>query len=558
MVRRRTVLGVATGVAALGVPVVFTALNSGALAAGGLPLTVVNNTGVFGNTAIQMYVVGTDLATGKQGYVKSSGVFTPCALSDNGADGFADLGVPLSTNGDTNFALPKMSGRVYFAINGRLRFKVVSTGNGAALQFPAGWTAADPNFDVLHDCMEFTYSDAGMFCNTTNVDMFSIPMAIRLTGAQNQTTGALVPGGRDRIFAAIAALPDFSRLVIGDKLRVIAPGHGLDAGLFSATYFDPYISDVWNHYASTDLTVTTNAGSFTGRVTGDKLIFSGGIAPFARPSTKDVLYCDGALAAPNDGKTGPVAAVLGAAFNRSTLRDQPHQPTTDPATFYQPAISNHYARVLHANHADGKAYGFAFDDVVNFASYIQDTAPTAITVTLTPFGDANPNPGPTATAGARTAAPVVPVVPPASTASSTAAGGFDAYSQIKAANFTAQNGVKMEACAEGGKDVGYIANGDWLEFRNVRFGAKSPKQFTVRAASGASAGISGLIEIRLDSRTNAPVGTIAVGSTGGWQAWRSIDGTVNPAVSGTHTVYMTFTSGQPAEFINVNWLAFKA
>jgi hypothetical protein len=34
---------------------------------------------------------------------------------------------------------------------------------------------------------------------------------------------------------------------------------------------------------------------------------------------------------------------------------------------------------------DGKAYGFAFDDVADFASYIQDTAPTGITLTLSAF-----------------------------------------------------------------------------------------------------------------------------------------------------------------------------
>jgi hypothetical protein len=35
---------------------------------------------------------------------------------------------------------------------------------------------------------------------------------------------------------------------------------------------------------------------------------------------------------------------------------------------------------------DGKAYGFAFDDIVDFAAFILDPAPTQITVTLTPFG----------------------------------------------------------------------------------------------------------------------------------------------------------------------------
>ncbi len=40
---------------------------------------------------------------------------------------------------------------------------------------------------------------------------------------------------------------------------------------------------------------------------------------------------------------------------------------------------------MHAATQDGKAYGFAFDDVAGFASYIEDGAPKEITLTLTPF-----------------------------------------------------------------------------------------------------------------------------------------------------------------------------
>jgi hypothetical protein len=27
-------------------------------------------------------------------------------------------------------------------------------------------------------------------------------------------------------------------------------------------------------------------------------------------------------------------------------------------------------------------------------------------------------------------------------------------------------------------------------------------------------------------------------------------------VTGTHTVYLTFTSGQPADYVNLNWFTF--
>ncbi|MFF4034983.1 beta-1,3-glucanase family protein [Streptomyces sviceus] len=355
-----------------------------ATAAGALPLTVVNDTGAFDNANVHVYIVGNQ--DGRQVRVTPDGTLAPVALSDNGADGYTDYAIDLAASGETRLSLPHLSGRIYVSLGAKLKFKVVTDGNGnPALQYPAGWVASDPNYPVLHDCAEFTYNSAGMFCNTTMVDMFSVPLSIRLTGAQDQTTGTLRAAGRAGAFAAVRQVEEFAPLVVDDT-RIIAPGHGLDAGLFPADWFAPYIDEVWSTYTAKDLTVTTNAGTFTGRVRGDRLVFTGPAqVSFARPSTRDVLFCDGALAAPNDGTTGPVAAVLGAGFNRSTLLSTPAQPTTDPASFYRGALTNHYARAVHAATADGKAYGFAFDDVADFASYVQDTAPTGIRLTLTPF-----------------------------------------------------------------------------------------------------------------------------------------------------------------------------
>jgi hypothetical protein len=386
---RRTVLFglggalVAVPAAAALAPYALAAGNRAA-AAGALPLTVVNNTGAYDNANVHVYIVGN--LDGRQVRVTPDGALAPVALSDNGADGYTDYAISLAGSGGTSLSLPYLSGRIYVSLGAKLKFRVVTDGNGnPALQYPAGWVASDPNYPVLHDCVEFTHNAAGMFCNTTMVDMFSVPMSIRLTGARDQTTGTLRASGRAAAFAAVRQAEKFAPLVVADT-RVIAPGHGLDAGLFPADYFAPYLDQVWSTYTGRDLTVTTNAGTFTGRVRGGRLVFDGPAqVSFARPSTRDVLFCDGALAAPNDGTTGPVAAVLGAGFNRSTLLSSTAQPATDPAAFYRTTLTNHYAKAMHAATEDGKAYGFAFDDVADFASYVQDTAPTGIRLTLTPF-----------------------------------------------------------------------------------------------------------------------------------------------------------------------------
>ena len=391
MITRRMLLsGIAASAAAAGTGLTLATGRAGAAqrstsVAETLPLTVVNRTGQFGNASIWLYIVGN--AGGQQVRVTPDGTLAPVVPSDNGSGGFADYAIPLSAGGDTKLTLPRMSGRIYVALGAKLKFKVVTDGAGkAALQYPAGWVSGDPNYQVMHDCAEFTFNASGMFCNTTMVDMFSVPLAIRLTGAKDQTTGALKDGARAKVFSDLRAVDAYQKLIIGDDLRVIAPGHGLGAGLFAQDYFAPYIDQVWDTYGSKDLKVTTNAGTFTGRVSGGRLSFTGPASvAFDKPSTKDVLFCDGALAAPNDGTTGPVAAILGAGFNRTTLHSAAAQPTTDPAAFYGEQVTHHYAKAMHAATADGKAYGFAFDDVADFASYIQDTAPTGITLTLTPF-----------------------------------------------------------------------------------------------------------------------------------------------------------------------------
>jgi hypothetical protein len=543
MASRRTILRMVAGGAAASVPFLF----SRAEAADGLPVTIANNTGQFPNSAITMYVVGTDLASGRMGYVKNAGQFTPVSMSDNGADGYADLGVPLSTVGTTSFALPRMSGRIYFAINGRLKFKVVTDGNGkAALQYPVAWTEGDPNFDVLHDCCEFTYSDAGMFCNTTQVDMFSIPMAIRLQGGGGEkVAGDPAAGSRNKIFDDMKKQPGFEKLVIGNNLRIVAPGHGIGMGRFSDAYFDGYIGEIWGKYAGTDLHVTTLQGAFTGRVTGGQLTFSGAVRPFARPSTKDVLFCDGALLAPNDGLGGPVAAILGAGFNRSVLGN-PNQPTTDPAAFYEGAVTNHYSRIMHKYTNDGMAYGFPFDDVTEKASYTQDSGPRELSVTLTPFGGGVGDQGiPSVPESAAPAIAPIVVQPKVR----------DAFSQIPADGYSAERGTTTEVSTGGGRHLGGLANGDWVCYAGVNFGDRSATQFTVRVASGAATGVSGLIEVRLDDPAGRVLGSVAVASTGDWQNWRVVPGNL-ARVTGTHDVFLTFTSAQPQDYVNLSWFQF--
>jgi chitinase len=132
-----------------------------------------------------------------------------------------------------------------------------------------------------------------------------------------------------------------------------------------------------------------------------------------------------------------------------------------------------------------------------------------------------------------------------------------AFSQIEAESSTTQSGTQTESCTDSsgcGQDVGWIAGGDWLEYDNLDFGAGGTS-FTARLASGAAAGVTGNVEVRVDSRSNPAVASIAMSPTGGWQSWVTKTASM-ASVTGVHTVFLVFTSAGTADFTNVNWFTF--
>jgi hypothetical protein len=147
--------------------------------------------------------------------------------------------------------------------------------------------------------------------------------------------------------------------------------------------------------------------------------------------------------------------------------------------------------------------------------------------------------------------------PPTTTTTPPGGGGGSAYSTIQAESYTQQNGLAKQTTSDtgGGQNIGPAGNGDWALYPGVDFGSSAATNFQARVASGAAGGVSGLVEVRLDSLSNAPIGNFAVGSTGGWQSWRTVPANTS-AVTGVHNVYLTFTSGQPADFVNLNWFTF--
>jgi Beta-1,3-glucanase/Ricin-type beta-trefoil lectin domain len=371
-----------------------------------LPVSFANRTGR--GDAVYLYVIGTNLSTGKLGYVNAGGAFTAWPAGANPPSAAPDVAIGGPGNGgSTTLNVPKnISGRIYFSLGEKLKFFLTPDG----LVQPAPWAGADPNSKILFDWSEFTYNDSGLWLNSSQVDMFALPHTVSVNGvAGSQSTGTLVANGRDNVINGMKAAGLGGAVTTrsdGTVLRVLSPGKAADAGAISSTYLDPYITSAWNAYAGKTLTVVPFSDQpntkYFGKTSGTTMTFTNAsgakVASFQKPSSSNVWGCDGNLGAPNDNVVGPIARTLCAALTRGTLGTVDTQPSTDAAQFYQNNPTDVYAKLVHANMADGKAYAFAFDDVGNFESLVNDGAPTSAGITLNPFtgsGGTTPTKAPT-------------------------------------------------------------------------------------------------------------------------------------------------------------------
>ncbi|OPZ87838.1 MAG: Endo-1,4-beta-xylanase Z precursor [Firmicutes bacterium ADurb.Bin419] len=138
-----------------------------------------------------------------------------------------------------------------------------------------------------------------------------------------------------------------------------------------------------------------------------------------------------------------------------------------------------------------------------------------------------------------------------STVPTPTAGPRSAFTQNEAESFNRQSGIQTEECSEGGENVGYIEDGDYLVYNKVDFGSGA-SGFQASVSSGTS---GGKIELRLDGITGSLIGTCEIAGTGGWQTWTTVKFDISE-VKGTHDLYMKFTGGSGYLF-NINWWEFS-
>ena len=123
--------------------------------------------------------------------------------------------------------------------------------------------------------------------------------------------------------------------------------------------------------------------------------------------------------------------------------------------------------------------------------------------------------------------------------------------KVKAENYSQQSGVQTEPTADtdGGNNVGYIENGDWVEYA-IDVPAAGEYTFSARVASDTNGGRFVVLA------NNVEKATIKVKGTGGWQNWVTVEDTVK-LEAGAQTLRFNF-KGSSGYLFNINWFELSA
>jgi len=122
---------------------------------------------------------------------------------------------------------------------------------------------------------------------------------------------------------------------------------------------------------------------------------------------------------------------------------------------------------------------------------------------------------------------------------------------VQAEDFDRQSGVQIEETSDvgGGQNIGFIENNDYVEY-DVDVKIAGSYRIEMRLASNT---VGGLVNLTLNGAT---VANFAVGFTGGWQSWVTLEQDAM-LQAGEQTIRATFTNPSTDEgLFNINWINF--
>ncbi|HEX3777945.1 MAG TPA: beta-1,3-glucanase family protein [Polyangiaceae bacterium] len=212
-----------------------------------------------------------------------------------------------------------------------------------------------------YDFIEFTIGGTtpAFNGNTTRVDAFGLKIAMLLHCSDNFEASV---GENEDTFAEDRTVTfqkfmdeapaEFKNLaMVQAPYRIVEPGAGgFNAGGMYADYYDSFVDQLWS---ANGLTITKPGPNGSGL---------GAYPDISAAIMRHVGAVAGTFSA--DGKL----------MNNSLWKDA--------TTFYTAAPADYYARFWHERAINGKAYGFPYDDVGGYSSYISHQNPQYLEVAI--------------------------------------------------------------------------------------------------------------------------------------------------------------------------------
>ncbi len=236
--------------------------------------------------------------------------------------------------------------------SGRMYFYICPTGDATC--------ASDPTKSLYFDFIEHTIGPAQYNGNTTRVDAFGLKIAMRLHCADGfeDAVGedyATFAESREATFQKfIDSVPaEFKPLAQAPHApyRIVEPGAGgFDQGGPNANYYDSYVNQLW---AANGMTIAKPGPN------------GSGLGAF--PDVSAAIFRH-------------VGAAAGTFDANGKLLNQ--GLWADAATFYTAAPANYYAQFWHQHGLGGRAYGFPYDDVGGYSTFISHANPQYMLVAI--------------------------------------------------------------------------------------------------------------------------------------------------------------------------------
>jgi hypothetical protein len=362
--------------------------------AGGKTMTCqfINNTGTYSNSQIYVLCYGQN-SSNQMCYLDQTGNMVPLIAGQN----LSSFSYPLRSFSGYQFPSTMISVRLYVSLGSPLSMNI-NPGTPVGVAAPDINNPSDPNINTPFDWIEFNLQNNTIFCNTSQVDMFGLPMVMTLY--DNAAGGGYTVNGEVGITeTAGAIMSEFASSVpsqfqnLETPVRIVAPIHGsFGSGGANANYLSSYIAGVWNQYKTSSCVIQMGGKTYSGTVNaGNQLAFTtaGDSNTYLvnYPSDQDVWQGAGTMAETTNLGNGQITsvelaleAIICASFHRHVIDNTANVNT--PSAYYQTAPYDYYAQFWHIHSINGAAYGFCYDDVNTQSSTLVSTSPRGIVLAI--------------------------------------------------------------------------------------------------------------------------------------------------------------------------------